>query len=125
MLASTNWKSSDVRPGYWPRYASRLFLDHVGGERRAVVERDAGPQRDRPLGGVGVRGHRLGEERDELAVPVGHGQRVVDRPRHLDAGDGELALGQAPAVGGLRLEAVDEAAAVLRSAGVGVVVVTA
>jgi hypothetical protein len=103
----------------------QVVPDHVGGERRAVVERDAGPQRDRPLGGVGVRGHRLGEERDELAVPVGHGQRVVDRPRHLDAGDGELALGQAPAVGGLRLEAVDEAAAVLRSAGVGVVVVTA
>ena len=26
MLASTNWNSSDVRPGYWPRYASRLFF---------------------------------------------------------------------------------------------------
>ena len=43
-----------------------VVLHDLGGERRPVVEDDVGPQRDRPLGELGVGGHRLGEERHEL-----------------------------------------------------------
>src|SRR5690606_8260039 len=41
------------------------------------------------------------------ALPIS-GQGVVDRRRHHDPADGELGLGQAPAVDGLGLEPVDD-----------------
>lgn len=54
-------------------------LQRLGVERRAVVERDVGPQLQRPLREVVAGLHRLGQVRLELAVDVALHQRVVER----------------------------------------------
>ena len=88
-----------------------VVLDDRRVERRAVVERHAFAELDRPHRRVRVALDRLGEERLDLAVLVGRGQRVVDRAGDLDARDRELRLGEAPPARGLGLEAVGDLAA--------------
>ncbi len=74
-----------------------------------------------PLGQVLVGLHRLGEERDVVTVLVGDRKRVIDGAGDLDAGDGQLGLGQAPAAGALGLQRIDELTSVLGWASVGAV----
>src|SRR5690606_27002415 len=94
-----------------------VVLHDLGGELGAVVERDPLAETDRPLRVVLVGLDRLGEPRLHLALGVGAGQGVVDRRGHHDPADGQLGLGQAPAVDGLGLEPVDDAPAGRRIAG--------
>jgi hypothetical protein len=96
-----------------------VVLDDLAGQVGAVVELDAVTDLDRPHRVVGVGLDRLGEPRLVLAVGIGPGQRVVDRAGDHDARDGQLGLGEAPAVGRLGLEAVDQLAPRLGGALVG------
>ena len=94
-----------------------VVLDDGGRERRAVAELDVGTDLDRPVLVAGVARDGLGQVRDVLAVGVRCCERVVDRTCDLDAGDGELPLGEAPAAVVLGLEAVDQVTACHRLAG--------
>ena len=64
-------------------------LQRLGGEGRAVVELDAGPELHRPLGEVVVRGDRLGEVRRVVTLVVEMGERVEDCVAHEVGGRGE------------------------------------
>jgi hypothetical protein len=81
-----------------------VVLDDLGVERRAVGELDARANLDGPRLVVGAGRDRRRQIGDVIALVVGHGEVVVQRAGHLDAGDGELRLGQAPTAGGLRVE---------------------
>ena len=90
-----------------------VVLHHLGGQVGAVVKLHALAQVDRPLVEGGVRLDRLGQHRLHVAGRIGLQQRVVDRPGHLDARDGQLGLLKAPARVGLALQGIDHLAAPL------------
>ena len=93
-----------------------VVFHHLGGQVGAVVKRHALAQQNRPRVEGVVRLDRLGQHRCHLARRVGLHQRVVDRSGHLNARDGQLGLGQAPARGGLAFDGVDHLAAALGGA---------
>jgi hypothetical protein len=95
-----------------------VHRDRVGVERRAVVEGDALPRREGPLGEVVVRLDVLEQVRLGDAVLVRLHEVVVDGLEDLVARDGARRAGRRPRVRGVGLDAVDDGAAPLRLAGV-------
>ncbi len=92
-----------------------VLLEHLGGQRAAVVEGDAVAELEGPLGEVGVGLVGGGQERRVGALGGLHDQRVVDRVHDVVAGGGGGGDAGQPAVA-LGLEADGDGAALLRLA---------